>query len=184
MAGLNRASIPLRGAVALAILALAMARPAFGASAGDERWTGSKVHNVQASPGTFAVTDDAIAVDPSDPAHLMTAGSGFFGLTCNASSNVGVFNSDDGGRTWRHRCMLPDGSRQPSVGDAWVTYGPDGSAYVVADYGSTTPEAVEIESSADNGSTWSDPSLAVPALYDGAVAGRLAVDSSPGSPHF
>ena len=71
MAGLNRASIPLRGAVALAILALAMARPAFGASAGDERWTGSKVHNVQASPGTFAVTDLS---------HLLTFGVMFVAL--------------------------------------------------------------------------------------------------------
>jgi hypothetical protein len=140
------------------------------------------VHNVQASLGNAGMTDPAIARDPRNRHHLISSGSGFDGLNCDGSADVGVYDSLDGGRTWSHACMQLDHGLYPA-GHAPVTYDLEGAAYVAASYqGGQGPAPIEIERSTDNGTTWSPPAVAMPGAFNsGAFEPALEADNSAGS---
>ncbi len=87
--------------------------------------------NVRVSEGTFsAYSEPHVAVDPSDRDRLVGAAKFFTG---NAAYRfrVGTFASDDGGRTWRERGLLPELDDYDLVSDPVVAFGPGGAAYVV-----------------------------------------------------
>ncbi len=165
-------------AVTLAAAVFPLAAQATTRSPGS--WAGA-IHNVRVSSGTSPVTDTPLAVDPTNRDHMMTAGYGG-GDGCATASAVGVYASNDRGRTWLRRCMLPGGDGDAVAGE-WVAYGPDGTAYAAAAYGAGTTVAVEVQRSSDNGLTWSLPVLATPAIYGfAAYEPVIEVDTHAASP--
>jgi len=120
--------------------------------------------NVKASGnGASMVNEDPIAADPSNANHLETAGNDY-----NCSSLQGVFNSDDGGATWRHQCVPVVGAG--GCGDPNVAYDTTGKAYFlgIGNCNGSTGSIV-FESSTNNGVSWSAMKTAFGSLLGGLV---------------
>lgn len=140
--------------------------------------SGKVLHNVRASGNEAPVfVDDPMAADPADHNHLIAAGA-----NRNSTPCVGVFTSSDGGTSWSPFCMEHDGSYAPCENPT-VVYDLDGVAYAAAAY-CFTEEWTEVQTSSDNGQTWTPPVVAVrPAIQNAAAyRSQLKVDTSPESP--
>lgn len=123
-----------------------------------------------------APTEPWVAIDPSNPLHLLGAwqqdrwaDGGSSGLLTGASF--------DGGRNWSissARFSTCTGGSYDRASDPWVDFSPDGTAHQVAltvsNYGANGPNtrsAVLVSRSTDGGLSWSDP---VTLISDGAAA--------------
>jgi|GEM_PF-575134 hypothetical protein len=145
--------------------------------------------NVQASgnaPDTQPVTDGRMAVNPGNPMDLLVTGNDYncelqFG---NPYSGQGIYASTDGGMSWSHTC-LNTLANNGGCGDADVGYGLNGVAYATGVDCQDQPGAVVFATSTDNGVTWSQPAVAVNALFPNGlvVKDRLAIDTNAGSPY-
>ena len=122
---------------------------------------------------TNAEVEPLVAVDPTDPNHLIGAWQQDRWSNGGARGNLtGV--SVDGGRTWRQR-MAPfsrcTGGVYTRVSDPWVTIAPGGIAYQIAiafdgqSFAAGSSSAVLVSRSTDRGDTWSP---AVTLIRDGA----------------
>jgi len=133
--------------------------------------------NVKASTGSQPVDEDPIAADPSNGQHLETAGNDY-----NCSSLQGVYNSDNGGSTWRHQCVPVVGAG--GCGDPNVAYDLNGVNYFlgIGNCNGSTGSMV-IESSANNGVSWNPIHTAFGSLLGGLVDKPWTeADTNSGSP--
>ncbi|MDP9367255.1 MAG: glycoside hydrolase [Chloroflexota bacterium] len=86
--------------------------------------------NVRVSSGGFsAYSEPHVAVDSKNPERLVGA-SKFFTDNSSYGFRVGVFFSDDGGRSWSERGILPGLEAFAITSDPVVAFGPDGEVYV------------------------------------------------------
>ena len=122
---------------------------------------------------TNAEVEPLVAVDPTDPDHLIGVWQQDRWSNGGARGNLtGV--SVDGGRTWRQR-MAPfsrcTGGAYTRVSDPWVTIAPGGIAYQIAiafegqSFAAGSSSAVLVSRSTDRGDTWSP---AATLIRDGA----------------
>ena len=86
--------------------------------------------NLQVSSGDFsAYSEPHIALDPTNPQRLVGA-SKFFSDNSDYRFRVGVFSSDDGGRTWTEHGVLRGLDAFAITSDPVVAFGPLGDVYV------------------------------------------------------
>ncbi len=161
------------------------------------------------SRDTTAQNETPVAVNPTNPNNLLTGANDW-----NYNDGVAYNVSFDGGKTWS--ATLPDGfipgltryTNDPAVpgtgvydaaGDPYVGYGPDGTAYFVAQaFNFFTPPyqiALYVSRSTDGGRTWSDHPVAV-SVWDNKIGKSkgstgqfpdhesMTVDNNPGSPYY
>src|SRR2546422_1489894 len=105
--------------------------------------------NVKASSGTQPANETPIAADPSNGSHLETAANDY-----NCSSLQGVYNSDNGGATWRQSCAPVAGAG--GCGDPNVAYDTTGTAYFlgISNCNGSTG-SIYYQTSTNNGVSWS-----------------------------
>ena len=140
--------------------------------------------NTQASEGGQPVNETAIAVNPNNPLDVMTSANDY---NCTSSLD-GIYNSTDGGTTWKTNCM---GTFSGAVGcgDPGVGFDLNNVAYAtsIENCGSAAnaPSSIILEKSTDNGTTWSAPAIAVNPYFSGGDVDKpwLQLDDNPGSPH-
>lgn len=136
--------------------------------------------NVQISLGPKPVSETPVTANPANPMQLM---AGANDENCGAELQGGVYNSDDGGTTWRLACMnLPQ--KAQGGGDPGVAYDLLGNAFYTGIVFYQNLNQVFIQKSADNGQTWSEAIVAVPATL-GFISDKdwLKVDTNPNSPY-
>lgn len=134
--------------------------------------------NVQASEGGQPVNETPITRDPHDLSHLLSGGNDY-----NCSNTQGFYASSDGGTHWNHTCF-GNVSGTVGVGDPDVGYDTKGTAYIAGiDEYSGTQAVIALESSTDNGKSWSQPAIAVSGIspYDFTDKDWLQIDQSPTS---
>ena len=152
-------------------------RPSFAAGG-----RGPAVFITDVSRDTTAQNETPIAVNPTNPSNLLTGANDW-----NYNDGVAYNVSFDGGKTWS--ATLPDGfipgltryTNDPAVpgtgvydaaGDPYVGYGPDGTAYFVAQaFNFFTPPyqiALYVSRSSDGGRTWSDHPVAL-SVWDNKI---------------
>jgi hypothetical protein len=138
------------------------------------------VPNVQASEGGSPVNEDPITENPTRPKDLLTGGNDY---NCG-SSLQGFYASSNGGTTWNHTCMGVlagnGGDGDPNVG-----YNLHGTAFIA---GIDTPGGnvteIALETSANNGMTWSAPTVAVTGISPYTFVDKpwMQIDVTPTSP--
>jgi len=145
-------------------------------------------------PNEYGVPTDesSIAVDPSDPNHIVTAS-----LNENwPYMTIQITTSFDGGRTW----SVGDLPRRPHTinWDPWLAFDVKRHTVVLAfetddDFQDPTVcfQDQMVATSSDGGITWGNPVKAVPTRGDwcnapGAVfeEGKIAIDNDPSSSYF
>ncbi len=179
-------------------------RPSFAAGG-----RGPSVMVVDVSQDTTAQNETPIAVNPTNPGNLLTGANDW-----NYNDGVAYNVSFDGGKTWS--ATLPNGfipgltryTNDPSVpgtgvydaaGDPYVAYGPEGTAYFVAQaFNFFTPPyqiALYVSRSTDGGRTWSERPVQV-SVWDNKIGKSkgsngqfpdhesMTVDAVPGSPYY
>ncbi|MCA1823513.1 MAG: sialidase family protein [Mycobacteriales bacterium] len=161
--------------VAVAAVALATAAVA-PASAGD----GSAAVAISGSalvPASCPVADSQVGseveprieANPMDPKNLIAVWQQDRSRNGSGSRAAGVATSFDGGKTWAP-ALVPGfgcvGTTDDKVGDQWISFGPDGIAYISTltvqndDTGTSVedPQSVLVVTSGDGGRHWSPPS--------------------------
>src|SRR5579863_1816423 len=139
-----------------------------------------RLPNVQASEGGQPANETPIAMDPSNPSHLLSGANDY-----NCSNTQGFYASTDGGKHWNATC-LGNVTGAGGVGDPGVGYDTGGTAYITGiDEYSGTDAVIIIEKSKDDGKTWSQPHIAVMGIspYDFTDKDWLQIDTSKSSPH-
>jgi hypothetical protein len=113
-------------------------------------------------------TEPSIAVDPTDPEHLVMGA-----IDYNLAGNIAAYTSFDGGETWqgpnRVRYFQEDFG---AAGDPVITFDADGNVYLsmisigIQDFrigalvSETEVSSLVVAKSVDGGLTWNDPSAA------------------------
>ncbi|HEX4158401.1 MAG TPA: sialidase family protein [Rhizomicrobium sp.] len=135
--------------------------------------------NVQASGGGDPVSETPMAVNPINPKELITGGMDY---NC-ARSLQSFWTSSDGGSTWSGGCApLAKGARD-GEGDPVVGYDLNGIAWRGGlDVLRSGQSEIVVSSSADNGKTWSTPTVAVKLSKLLSDKPWLAVDTNADSP--
>lgn len=125
---------------------------------------------------TDSVNSTIIVANPDKPQHLL---AGALDLSCGYVGAQG-YGSNNGGSSWFKSCSTYGGTYNsvPTVG-----YALDGTGYVAGYDG--YDDSVLIESTQDDGQSWSKPVVAVPPVfsYGYAYTPWLAVDNSKSSPY-
>ncbi len=180
-------------------------RPSFAAGGG----RGPAVFVTDVSRDTTAQNETPIAVNPTNASNLLTGANDW-----NYNDGVAYNVSFDGGKTWS--ATLPNGfipgltryTNDPDVpgtgvydaaGDPYVGYGPDGTAYFVAQaFNFFTPPyqiALYVSRSTDGGLTWSAHPVPL-SVWDNSIGKSkgstgqfpdhesMSVDDNPGSPYY
>lgn len=111
--------------------ALVLLLPLAGCLAGDDapdtpppaEWTDQR-----ATPEGRTASEVSLAVDPTDPDHVLAA--------ANSEGGLGVYRSHDGGATWQAEHLVPEdlfgpsGARFLNLGDPAVAFAPDGTGHI------------------------------------------------------
>src|SRR5262245_16325690 len=102
-----------------------------------------------------------IAVDPSDPRHLVGAWQQDRHSLGGGSNGLMSAVSNDRGKTWDRTTLpfsmcAPDGLRLERASDPWVSIGPDGTVYAISIAWNTRNgrNVVASATSLDGGATW------------------------------
>lgn len=113
-------------------------------------------------PNRDAEVEPSLAVNPKNPEEQVVAW--MQGHTPQALTIVSA-NSSDGGQSW-NQVLVPDntlctGGELESVIAPWLTYGPKGTVHLssIAFSGLDPDLGVTVNSSTDNGASWSDPAF-------------------------
>jgi hypothetical protein len=117
-------------------------------------------------------TEPQLAVDPTNPNHLVGVWHQDERLDIGSFLAVAAGASFDGGNTW-HLGLVPgleqaSGGTLPQGGDPWVSIAANGDVYVSAlaydvpeDFGSTQRSQVLVAKSTDGGLTWGTPTALI-----------------------
>lgn len=148
---------------------------------------------VPGQPTFGSEAEPSLAVNPRDPRNLVAVWQqDRFALDGGALSNI-VSVSKNGGRSW-HRVLVPrlsrcTGGTDERTSDPWLSFGPDGVAYlasltftenpVLGASGLAGPTNQLISRSGDGGLTWSMPTTVV---ANGAYNDREAITADPWKP--
>ena len=133
-----------------------------------------------AEGGSTPVNETTVVVNPLNSNQLMSGGNDY-----NCASLQGVFNSDDGGATWRHGCLNLIAGRT-GAGDVVLGYDRHGNAYAggIDANAFFTTGVIATEKSLDNGLTWTVPRAAVQNILGGLTDKPwMEIDTNATSPH-
>jgi hypothetical protein len=125
--------------------------------------------------GSQVANEHALAVNPVNLKQFFSGANDF---NCG-SSLQGLYTTSDGGTTWTHHCM----GNSSGAGDVVGDYDRNGIVYAGGiNFGATG--VVTVSTSSDNGTNWSTPKTAVPALL-GYLADKpwMEIDKNVASPH-
>src|SRR6266508_373998 len=130
--------------------------------------------------------EPTVAVNPANPRNIIAAWQQDRGKA--ARSNL-VAPSLDGGKNWTH-VQVPGiskctGGEQDADSDAWLTIGPDGTAYLASLPGVLTEAGAAVEflvnRSTDGGLSWSPPVVVAPADPRNDKEAIVADPNTPGT---
>jgi hypothetical protein len=137
----------------------------------------------QASPVDDAnpVNTDPIVSNPKNSSILMSGGNDY-----NCSTNLGFYITTNTGATWNHTCMGTAPGASSGVGGPGVAFDTHGVAYISGvEALATGATEIVLETSANDGVTWSAAQVAVTPLFTGGLSdqGWLQIDTMASSPH-
>lgn len=132
-----------------------------------------------------------VAVDPTNPAHLV--GAWQQDRWSNGGANgIGVAVTFDGGATWSThtprigRCAggTAAGGDYQRTSDPWVTFAADGTVFLSAlGFDATTPRSAVLASrSTDGGASWSDPVVLIADDDPDVLSDKEAITADPTDP--
>lgn len=123
--------------------------------------------NLNISNGLFFDGEPCLAVDPSDPEHLVTAWMGYIPFDQIAIRTRASF---DGGRTWSPAAVIPHASASWTSADPSLAFGPQGDVFLsYVDYRKNPDSgAVFVVRSSDGGLSWQGRSRVIDAYADGS----------------
>jgi hypothetical protein len=134
--------------------------------------------NVNIFPSSAPVNETPVVVNPKNPKQLMSGANDY-----NCPNVQGFYNSNDGGATWSHFCMA-NVSGSHGFGDPDVGFDLNGHAFIAGlDGPGGAPNAAIIQTSHNNGKTWSAPVVAVTPFFSGGSVDKdwLQIDTTPTS---
>jgi len=135
--------------------------------------------NVNVSESAVLANETPVIVSPTNPSWILSGANDY------ACPNVqGFYASSDGGSTWTRTCMN-NLSGMSGEGDPGVGYDLRGNAYIsgIDAAPSLVPGVIILESSTDNGQTWSAPRQAVPNMLGGLTDKPwMEIDTNRNSP--
>lgn len=120
--------------------------------------TQPRFRNVQVSHDGYAAhSEPAIAENPHNHRNLIS-GSKFFTDPAAYRFKIGMFYTDDGGRTWHDTGLLPGFESYSTTSDISISFASNGTAYasVLAVEGNSS--GIFVSRSTNGGKTWSTPS--------------------------
>jgi hypothetical protein len=131
--------------------------------------------NENVSQSSVLANETPIVVNPRNPQQLLTGANDY------ACANIqGFYASNDGGSTWTRTCLgsIPGDFGE---GDPGVGYDLHNTAYIS---GIDANSGIVVETSHNNGTTWSAPAVAVAPFFSGGLTDKpwLQIDTYPGSP--
>jgi hypothetical protein len=132
--------------------------------------------NQNVSQSSVLANETPIVVNPRNPLQILTGANDY------ACANIqGFYASSDGGTTWSRTCLNAIAG-DFGEGDPGVGYDLHGTAYIS---GIDANSGIVVETSHDNGTTWSAPAVAVAPLFSGGLSDKpwLQIDTYPASPH-
>jgi hypothetical protein len=156
-------------------------------------FAGSNLGNAQDVnfPGTQV--EPRLAVDPTNPNHLVGVWQQDRWSTALAQGNVaGV--SFDGGQSWSE-VVIPglttaSGGSFPRASDPWVSFGPNGALFVsslvakVDNQGNTQKSGIAVSNSTDGGLTWSPPTLLSQTNSSAVFNDKESITADPHNPNL
>jgi hypothetical protein len=122
------------------------------------------------------VNEHSLAINSKNPKQIFSSGNDY-----NCAPIQGLYTSNDGGTSWKRRCMptLPNNTGQ---GDVVGDYDLNGVLYVTGLELDTRPNLLAVViASKDNGSTWGAPTVAVPGTFQ-TDKPWLEIDKTASSP--
>ena len=175
--GLQRSPLSAGTLASIAYHSGSLAASPGGAPGAATRPAASILPNVQASGGGQPANEVPLTANTVNGNQLMSAANDY-----NCSTLTGVYNSDDGGATWRRHC-LPSVGGGSGCGDPNVAYDRNGVAYALGIQDCSTG-GITIQSSTDNGVTWGTAHQAFTSLFAGGFTDKewTEADTSSASP--
>jgi hypothetical protein len=107
------------------------------------------------APGTRHV-ESVLAIDPRNPQRLVAAS-----MVLGEAGGIAVYASSDGGRSWRRGTRAPDGGSLFDGQDPSVTFGPDGTVYLLC-----LGDELAAWTSRDGGRRWGDRTVVPGSRWD------------------
>ncbi|MBV9102094.1 MAG: exo-alpha-sialidase, partial [Candidatus Eremiobacteraeota bacterium] len=123
------------------------------------------------------VNEDPIVVNVKNTKQLLTGGNDY-----NCAALRGHYLSPDGGKTWNRSCdPLPSGGS--GLGDPIVGFDTKNTAWAGGINSTSSGYVIDVQSSTDQGKTWSAPIAAVTALFSGGLTDKpwMQIDTNSGS---
>ncbi|PYX45933.1 MAG: hypothetical protein DMG79_18065 [Acidobacteria bacterium] len=131
--------------------------------------------NQNASKSSVLANETPVVVNPLNSQQILTGANDY------ACANVqGFYASSDGGTTWKRTCLNALAG-DFGEGDPGVAYDLNGKAYIT---GIDANHGIVMETSTDNGTTWSPVKLAVGPYFSGGLTDKpwLEIDTNRTSP--
>jgi hypothetical protein len=156
-------------------------------------FAGSSIPNVEDVDFIGTQVEPRLAVDPTNPNHLVGVWQQDRWLGGAAQGTVaGV--SFDGGRSWSE-VVIPgltsaSGGSVDRAADPWVSFGPTGALFVsslvfkVDNKGTFQKSGVAVSKSTDGGLTWSPPTLLIQTISSVVFNDKESITADPHNPNL
>lgn len=131
--------------------------------------------NQNVSMSSVLANETPVVVNPTNLKQILTGANDY------ACANIqGFYASSDGGSTWKRTCLNAIAG-DFGEGDPVVAYDRNGKAYIG---GIDASHGIVMETSTDNGTTWSAVKTAVSPFFRGGLTDKewMEVDTNPSSP--
>jgi hypothetical protein len=138
--------------------------------------------------------ENQVAVDPTNPNHLVALWQGDETAVGNRGQNVGV--SFDGGKTWKAAPLpgvtLDSGGPLQSTADPWLAFAANGDLYATClaftspqqFFGTTAEDNVLVLKSTDGGLTWGPPTVLHDNTDPRAFNDKESITTDPTDPNL
>ena len=156
-------------------------------------FAGSSIGNVEDVDFFGTQVEPRLAVDPTNPNHLVGVWQQDRWTTASCQGIVAGL-SFDGGQSWSE-VVVPglttaSGGSFDRATDPWVTFGPTGTVFVTSLVDKVDNHAIEqksgvaVSKSVDGGLTWSPPTLLIQTISSVIFNDKESVTADPHSPNL